>query len=157
MMSLSPRFQKRLEMQGFVCSSEPQFTAVVPWLRFTYGVCALTMGLATVLASVPFLIVLSAIAALGAIFPVHPFDLLYNYIIRFVTNTPKLPKNGAPKRFACGMGAVWILAVAWLFRVNAFTLAYLLGGLFTGVAAVAAVTYFCFPSTLFSVLFRRKG
>lgn len=155
-MTLPPIIQKRLETQGFVCSQEQEFIAIVPWLRFTYALCAILTGIGTWLASPPLLFTLAIIALIGAIFPVHPFDLLYNYGIRFLTGTKPLPKNGTPKRFACGMGAIWLAVTALLFQSGATPWGYALGGLFTAVAGMAALTYFCMPSTMYGMLFRRR-
>ena len=64
------------------------------------------------LASPTILWILTPIAALGALTHVHPFDLIYNYGIRFFRHTGPLPKRPAQNRFACGIGAVWLAATA---------------------------------------------
>jgi hypothetical protein len=93
------------------------------------------------------------IAALGAILPIHPFDLIYNYGIRHLTGTQPLPRNGAPTRFACGVAAVWLVATALAFGAGVAWLGYLLGGLLTAVAAIISVTHFCIPSAIYQSLF----
>ena len=54
------------------------------------------MGLGTALALTPLLWALVPFALLGSVFPVHPFDILYNLGLRYFTGTPLLPHNGAP-------------------------------------------------------------
>lgn len=154
-MPISPATRKRLETQGYVGFEDASLAEVEPWLRFTYALCAVMTGLGTVLASQTILWILVPISALGAVSPVHPFDFIYNYGIRYLTKTPLLPKNGAPKRFACGMGAVWLAVTAWVFGAGAMTVGYILGGMFTAVAAIAATTHFCIPSTTYRLIFGR--
>jgi predicted ester cyclase len=97
------------------------------------------------------------IAALGGIFPRHPFDLIYNYRIRYLTGTQPLPRNRAPSRFACGMAAVGLVGTALAFGRGVAWLGYLLGGMLTVVAAIVSITHFCIPSTIYQFLFGRRG
>lgn len=113
------------------------------------------MGTGTALALTPLLWAMVPLAALGAIFPVHPFDYLYNVGVRHLTNTPPLPRNGAPRRFACGVAAVWLIGTAQAFGINVAWMDYLLGGLLTAVAAIVSITHFCVPSTLYRFLLRQ--
>ena len=93
------------------------------------------------------------IAALAAALPVHPFDLIYNLGIRHLTGTGPLPHRGAPSRFACGMGAVWLLPTAWLFNTGHLTAGYVLGGSLTAVAVLVSATDVCIPSMMFRTVF----
>lgn len=154
-MALSPVIQRRLEMRGITCSSDPEFIKLVPWLRTTFVLCGTLVGLGTGLAFTPLLWAMVPIAALGAILPVHPFDLIYNHGIRHLTGTQPLPRNGAPTRFACGLAVVWLVATALAFGTGVTWLGYLLGGLLTGVAAIVSVTHFCIPSAIYQLLFGR--
>lgn len=151
-MTISPATRKRLEMQGFICTDDPDFTRVAPWLRFTPALCTATMGLGTALASPVILGVLMLIAESGAIFAVHPFDLIYNYGLRRLTGTQPLPRNGAPRRFACGMAAVWLAATVFAFGSGSTMLGYVLGSVLTAVAAVVSVSHFCVPSLIYGRL-----
>ena len=152
-MTISPTTRKRLEMQGFVCTEDPAFARVAPWLRLTPALCTATMALGTALASPVILGVLMLIAEAGAIFTVHPFDLIYNHGLRRLTGTQPLPQNGAPRRFACGVAAVWLAATAFAFGSGSTTLGYVLGSVLTAVAAVVSVSHFCLPSLIYTRLF----
>lgn len=154
-MPLSAATRKRLETQGFLCDS-PGFAQVEPWLRFTPFVCTALMGLGTALALAPLLWALVPIALLGAVFPAHPFDLLYNLGLRHLTGTPPLPRNGAPRRFACGVATAWLIATALAFQSGAAWLGYALGGILTAVALLVSLTHFCIPSTVYQYLFGRR-
>lgn len=156
-MAVSPVTRKRLERQGFVGLDDATLAEAGPWLRFSPGVCTLVMGVGTALASYVILWALVPIAALGTVFRVHPFDLIYNYGIRWLTGTRPLPRNGAPRRFACGVAAVWLVATGWAFWAGVVWVGYLLGGLLTLVAAIVAVSHFCIPSLIYGAVFSRPA
>jgi hypothetical protein len=121
-----------------------------------FGMCALLAGAGIALASPTILWVLTPIAALAALFPVHPFDLIYNYGIRYLRNTGPLPKRRAQSRFACGVGAVWLVATAWAFQSGALITGYILGGALTGIAVLVSTTDICIPSMVYNALFLRS-
>ena len=154
--SLSATTRRRLNVQGFCDVDDETLTNIAPWLRMAFGLCSLIAGAGTVFASPTILWVLTPIAALGAMFPVHPFDLIYNYGIRFVRNTEPLPKRRAQSRFACGLGAVWLVATALTFQAGALTAGYILGGTLTGVGVLVSTTDICIPSMIYNALFSRS-
>jgi hypothetical protein len=143
----------RLDVQGFDAVEETRLAEVAPWLRLTFGLCALLAGIGTATASPILLLALAPIAALGAALPVHPFDLVYNHGIRHLTGTGPLPPRGAPSRFACGMGAAWLLVTAWAFWAGYATLGYALGGTLTAMAILVSTTDICIPSMVYRLLF----
>jgi hypothetical protein len=73
--------------------------------------------------------------------------------IRRFTGTDRLPKRGGPSRFACAMGAVWLVATAWSFWAGHAALGYGLGVSLTGVAALVATTDICIPSMMYRLMF----
>ncbi len=148
-MAVSPTVRRRLERQGFVGFGDDELAEAAPWLRFSPALCAAVMAVGTALASPAVLWALAAPAALGTVFPVHPFDVLYNYGLRRLTGTRRLPKNGAPRRFACGMATAWLIAAGVAFAADADVAGYALGGVLTAVAAVVATTHFCIPSLIY--------
>jgi hypothetical protein len=150
---LDPMTRRRLDIQGLERVGDEALAPVARWLRLAFGLCALLAAVGTALASSVVLLVLAAVAALAAAFPVHPFDLLYNLGLRHLTGTGPLPRRGAPSRFACGMGAVWLLPAAWAFSTDRALLGYILGGLLTGVALLVATTDVCLPSLMFRAVF----
>lgn len=155
--TLSATTRRRLHAQGFSGVDPDTLVEVGPWLRMAFGMCALFAGAGTALTSPTILLGLTPIAALAAAFPVHPFDLIYNHGIRYLRNTGPLPKRSAQNRFACGVGAVWMMATAWAFQSGALMAGYLLGGALTGIAALVSTTDICIPSVIYNVLFGRKG
>jgi len=151
--SLTETTRRRLDIQGFERVDDRTLGTAAPWLRMAFGLCAVMAGVGTAMASPIVLLLLVPIAALAALFPVHPFDLLYNYGIRVITGTAPLPRRGAPSRFACGMGAVWLVATAWAFQAGRPLTGYVLGGLLTTVALLVSTTDVCIPSLVYRTVF----
>ena len=147
--TLTPRTYRLLDIQGFDTVDAQELAPVAPWLRLAFGLCALLGGLGTVLASPTILLALTLIAALAAASPMHPFDLIYNYGIRHLTGTGPLPRRGAPSRFGCGMGAVFLLVTAWAFSAGHVVAGYALGGMLTFVALLVSTTDICIPSMIY--------
>lgn len=154
--TLSATKRRRLNVQGFCDVNDAALGDVAPWLRMAFGMCALMAGAGTVLASPTILWILTPIAALGALTPVHPFDLIYNYGIRYLRHTGPLPKRRAQNRFACGVATVWLAATAWAFQSGALTVGYTLGGVMTGIAVLVSTTDICIPSMVYNALFSRS-
>ncbi len=153
--TLSYRTRKRLNVQGLGGVDDATLAPVAPWLRMAFGGCTLLAASGTVLASPTILWILTPIAALAALFPVHPFDLIYNHGIRHLRGTGPLPKRGAQTRFACGLGAVWLVATALAFQSGRLMLGYVLGGALTSVALLVSTTDICIPSMIYNALFLR--
>lgn len=151
--ALTPRTRRLLDIQGFDTVEERQLAEVAPWLRLAFGLCALLGAIGTAAASPTVLLVLAPIAALAAARPVHPFDAIYNHGIRRFTGTCPLPKRGAPSRFACGLGAVWVLVAAWAFSAGYAVLGYALGASLTAVALLVSTTDVCIPSMFYRSVF----
>jgi len=156
-MAISLTTRKRLHTQGFAEVSDNDLASVEPWLRFTPALCGLIVAAGTLMAEPWVFFALAPIAAAGAVFPVHPFDLAYNYGLRRLTGTPPLPSNGRPRRFACGVASVWILAIGISFAVGAPAAGYLLGALMAAVATLVATTHICIPSMVYRAAFRRAA
>ena len=91
-MSLSATVRHRLEAQGFACDVAG-FEQLEPWLRFSPALCTILIAIATALALPPLLWAIVGVAAIGAVFPVHPFDLLYTVSVRSLARTPALPRK----------------------------------------------------------------
>jgi hypothetical protein len=153
MVSLSPVTRRQLEIQGFCGVEERTLAQTAPWLRLALALCTALAAAGTVLASPIVLWSLVAIAALAAALPVHPFDLLYDFGVRHWTGTAPLPRRGAPSRFACGLGAAWLMATGWAFHAGATTTGYVLGALLTLVGLLVSTTDICIPSLLFRTCF----
>ncbi len=156
-MAVSAVVRKRLEAQGYRNLDDATLADIGPWLRWTYAICTLLMITGTVLASPAILWTLSVIALIGAILPFHPFDWLYNYGFRFLTGTGSFPRQGAPRRFACGLAAVWLIGTGLAFYGGATVAGYVLGAMFAAVGVLVSTTYFCIPSLIYNTVFGSPG
>jgi len=150
---LTPTIKRRLEIQGFNEVNHRVLEETAPWLRFAFGLCTVLAAVGTILASPPFLVGLAVFSAWGAASPVHPFDYIYNYGIRRFTGTGPLPKRGAPGRFACGLGTVWLLVTAGTFYGGMMLIGYILGGLLVLVAGLVSTIHYCIPSLIYRTIF----
>ena len=142
----------RLDVQGFDPVDEELLAQVAPWLRLAFGLCATLAIVGTALASKPLLLTLAGISFLAALSPVHPFDLIYNYGIRYATGTPPLPKRGPPGRFACGIGALWLIVTVGAFELSMTTVGYVLGFTLASVAILVSTMDICIPSMIFRAM-----
>ncbi len=149
MESLSPMRRTLLDIQGFDHVNDATLARTQNWIRFSPALCATVAALGTALAAPWILWSLAVIAAAGAILPFHPFDLIYSLLVRRFTGGPSLPANHAPRRFACGVGSVWLVATGALFAAGYGVAGYALGASFVGVAALVATTHICIPSIIF--------
>jgi hypothetical protein len=138
-----------LHIQGFDDVDDATLSRTQHWLRVAPALCGVIALMGTVLAAPWILWSLAVTAAAGAVLPFHPFDLIYNVGVRRFAHTPELPHNGAPRRFACALGSVWLIATGTLFAVGYSLPAYTLGGALVGVAALVATTHICIPSMIF--------
>ena len=151
--TLGPKRLCRLDVQGFDTVDEDLLAQVAPWLRLAFGLCATLAIVGTALASTTLLLTLAGIAFLAAVFPVHPFDLIYNHGIRYATGTPPLPRRGPPNRFACGIGALWLIVTVGAFESPLTSVAYVLGFTLAGVAILVSTMDICIPSMIFRAIF----
>jgi hypothetical protein len=148
-MALALDRRGRLEMQGYAGLSDADIDEIELWTRLSPALCMAVMIIGTALASPWVLGALTVTAVIGTALPVHPFDLIYNLGIRRLTGTRPLPPNGAPRRFACGLAAAWLIGTAAAFASGATVAGYVLGGVLAGVASLVATVNFCIPSLIF--------
>lgn len=147
--------RSRLEAQGFCGMDDATLEEVGPWLRWSPALCTAFMTTGVVLKSPEILWALAGTACLGTLLPFHPFDLLYNYGMRFLTGTRPLPHHGPQRRFACGIATAWLAGTGWAFHIDANMLGHGLGILLILVAGLVSVTHVCIPSLIYNRFFGR--
>ncbi len=145
--------RRRIEAQGFVGLSDTEIGQINYWLRLAPAICLAWTATGVVLASPRILMLLVPFALLGAILPLHPFDVLYNHVIRRVTKSQRLPRYGEPRRFACLMATLMVSATAGMFAMGLSLAGYLLGAVMIVMAGVNVSTGFCVPSFIYGKLF----
>jgi len=140
-----------LEIQGFCGIEEQTLAQTAPWLRIAFALCTALAAAGTLLASPAFLWGVVPVAVWASASAVHPFDLLYNHGLRHLTGTGPLPRRGAPSRFACGLGAVWLIVTGLAFHGGAMMTGYVLGGMLAFVGLLVSTTDICIPSLIYRI------
>ena len=157
-MSVNSTVRNRLEAQGFCGLNDETLAQLAPWMRWTYTLGTLVTLIGVVLTSPVVLWVLAAITSVGIFLPFHPFDLLYNYGMRYLTRTGPLPNSGPQRHFVFVVATVWLVATGWAFYVGADIVGVALGVSLILVGALASITNFCIPSFIYNtVVGRRKA
>lgn len=134
-----------LTTQGY-CLTNEQRRELALGLRFSTGLCLGLVIVALILQSAPFVLALSAIGAVAGFSARHPFDLLWNGVVRHLAGAPPLPPNPTRRRHAFKVATVWLLVVGGLLAAGATTVALVLGGLLVTACSIVTVTNLCLPS-----------
>jgi Domain of unknown function (DUF4395) len=155
-MPVNPTVRSRLEAQGFCGLDDKTLTELAPWMRWTYALGTLVTLAGVVLTSPAVLWTLAAITFAGVSLPFHPFDLLYNGGMRYLTHTGPFPRSGPQRRFVFIVAAAWLIATGWAFFVGADIVGIMLGVPLIVVGAVASITNFCIPSWIYNTVAARR-
>ena len=115
-------------------------------LRFSTGLCLALVVVALALRSPAMVFALSPIGMIAGFTARHPFDHLWNSVVRRAVGGPVLPPNPARRRHAFKLATVWLLAVGALLSAGATTPALLLGGLLVAACATVTAANLCIPS-----------
>lgn len=145
----------RIQAQGFCGLDDATYRQINYPLRMSPAICMVWAAIGTAMASPAVLWTLVPFAALGALLPTHPFDIIYNHGLRYLFNTPALPRYPVRRRFACFIATVMLVASAWGFQAGMTTLGYVVGWSLVTAAFVNVSTGFCVPSFIY-MLFMGK-
>jgi len=99
---------------------------------------------------------MTVVAFLGVILPYHPFDYIYNHLLRGMLGKPKLPPRSKQLKFACVVATLWLIVTTYLFYAGLATAGYVVGGLLVSVAFIVSTTDFCIPSMIYNFIFKVK-
>ena len=135
--------RRRLEVQGFLGLTDDELKAIGPWMRFTPLLNLVFTAVGTAFGSIPILLGLAILMIAGAIMPMHPFDALYNGLVRHINHTQSLPKSGVRRRIIFAIGAIWLLLTTGAFLIGKSGAGYVLGGLMAVFISPLAVIHFC--------------
>jgi hypothetical protein len=156
-MTVKPSTRSRIEAQGFCGLNDATLQELAPWIRWTYTLGTLVTAVGVALMSPALLWALAATTSLGIVLPFHPFDLLYNYGVRYITGTRPFPKSGPQRRFVFGVATVWLAATGWGFYIGSAIVGFALGVPLILVGTLASVTHFCIPSTIYNAVVHRRS
>jgi hypothetical protein len=144
-MSLGTWMRSNVTTQGY-CLSDAERREVSLALRFSTGLCLTLVVVALALESPVMVFALSGIGLLAGFSARHPFDHLWNRVVRHAVGGPVLPPNPARRRHAFKVATVWLATVGGLLSAGATTAALLLGGLLVAACGAVTVANLCIPS-----------
>lgn len=153
---ITPLRRRRLETQGYIGLTDSELNDFKFGIRFAYYLCGSIVILGLALTNLKILFATMIMALWGAIPPYHPFDYLYNYLIRHLVNKPKMPPRSNQGRFACGIATVWVGGIIYLFYVGLNFWGYIAGGILVLIAALVSTMDICIPSMIYNFLFKKK-
>jgi hypothetical protein len=138
---------RNLAVQGFALSlSDARRLGVA--LRFSPGVSLTVLILGLALRSVPLVLALASLSAVGGLGARHPLDRVWDYAITGALRAPGLPPNPPRRRRAWRIAGVWLLMVGALLAAGATIVAVALGVIQVVAFATATSFNLCIPSEL---------
>jgi hypothetical protein len=149
-------FRGNPESQGYRLSDD-ELQRLRFAVRFPTALCLPLVAIGLVTGSWPLLLGLAAIGGVAGFTTRHPFDTLWNRVVRRFVAAPELPRNPRPRRHAFKLGTAMLVAVAALFAADQQAAALVLGALLVLACASATVLNFCVPSALLARLEEARG
>ena len=104
MKTITPTTHALLEMQGFSGMDDAALAGLRPWLRVAPALTIVWVAVGLLLGSARVIWAVLPFSLLGAMLPHHPFDVFFNFGIRFFTRTHTLPGYHFGKPAACSTG-----------------------------------------------------
>ncbi len=147
---ISKRSCGNLDEQGFVFLSTDEKNKLNIALRVTPSVCIVLTVIGLYLQSIEIFLLLSVFGVLGtATSKGQPIDVLYNMVAKFI-NSPKIPPSPIQKRFACAIGAFFLIGATLSIYFGSILWAYIFGVSYIIAAGTMALTHFCIASWLYN-------
>ena len=153
---MGPVLYKLILTQGYSDQDICNCKSINMLVRWTPLACACFGSLGVYLHSSKILIALGLFTLIGAITNRSFYDYLYLFFVRPIFKTEDIPRHGNQRRFGCGVGAFLFLTSGIGFATGNLLLAYISAGIIITLAFIAAVTQWCFASTLYNFLFPCK-
>jgi hypothetical protein len=145
--------RENIQAQGFCGLDDKTYAQINYPLRLSPAICMVWAGLGTALASPTMLWALMPFAALGAMLPGHPFDVLYNYGLRHLLRTPALPRYGIRRRFACAVATTMIIVAALSFQAGMPIVGQIFGWALVAGTFLNVSTGLCGPALIVRIFF----
>jgi hypothetical protein len=148
--------RSNLTTQGY-CLSDAERRDLSIALRFSTGLCLTLVVVALAIESPVMIFALSGVGVIAGFSARHPFDHLWNRVVRHAVGGPVLPPNPSRRRHAFKVATVWLAIVGGLFSEGAITAALLLGGLLVAACAAVTAANLCIPSEVLAWWERRTA
>jgi Domain of unknown function (DUF4395) len=153
MSQVTATVRERIQAQGFCGLDDATYAQINYPLRLAPAICMVWAAVGTALGSPTILWALVPFAALGAILPGHPFDVLYNHGLRHLLGAPKLPRYGTRRRLACAVATTWLIVAAWAFQAGMPVVGTIAGGSVVAGTLLQVSTGICPPAVMARLLF----
>ena len=153
---ISPAGRKNLETQGYIGYTDAELNDFKFGIRFAYYLCGSLVLIGLLSTNLQILAATMIIAFFGSLPPYHPFDYLYNYVIRQMFNKPKMPPRSNQGRFACGIATIWLGVTIYLFYSELNVWGYITGGILVSIATLVSTMDICIPSMIYNLLFKSR-
>ncbi|MEI6884123.1 MAG: DUF4395 family protein [Bacteroidota bacterium] len=125
-------------------------------IRWTPFACGLSGTIGLFLQNPYYFMFLGMLTAIGGLGSVSFYDYIYNYTLRYVLASGKVPLHGPQRRFGCSVGAILFITGGIGFYLENPWLAYIPTGFIICLAYIAAITQWCFASTLYNLLWGKQ-
>jgi uncharacterized protein DUF4395 len=96
---------------------------------------------------------LAPLAIAGALFGVHPIDLVYNEVLAPILGKRPMVPCGPPRRLALVAATLWLVMTGFAFLKGPTLAGGLLAGLMAAATFMTATLDFCMPCGVFNALF----
>ncbi len=153
---LTPAQRNRFEAQGYNGYRDAELADFKFGIRFPYFLCTSLVVIGLLLSNPIILGVAMIIAFIGSFPPYHPFDYLYNYVVRHWIDKPRVPPRSNQGRFACRIATVWLGGTIYLFYTGQNLWGYIVGITLVFVGTLVSTVDICIPSIIYNFLFDRK-
>ena len=144
------RRARKLRLQGFRGTDLTRVRATGPAASLGPATCGLVSAVIAITGSALLAAVLAVTALVGVFVRNHPIELLHNRIARCF-GRPEIPSSRAAKRFACSLGASFLMGAAMSYALGADGWALGFALTMTVVPLFVAASGICVPSLLFSL------
>lgn len=156
-MKISIETRKRIEAQGYLGLDDHSLGRIRYAIRVTPALCMIWALTGILIQSSPMLWVFVPFAILSAFLPVHPFDALYNYGLRYLVTGPRLPRFPKPRRFSCLIAAAMVSGAAAVVQTGNLTGQYIIGSIILLVGLMQLLRGLCVPSMIYGWLFGKPA
>jgi hypothetical protein len=149
---MGPTTRKMLLSQGYSEADICECRGINFLARWTPFACASLGLLGLCLGSSYYMLMLGFLTTIGALSNRSFYDYLYLFLVKPVLNLGEMPRHGNQRRFGCAIGAVLYLLSGIGLKNENLVLTIAPAVLIIGLAYVAALTQWCFASTLYNFL-----
>jgi hypothetical protein len=153
---MNNRTKSLLFQQGYTDQDIAENQNINLLARWTPLACAFLGALGILLQSPYYFFILGLFTSIGAVTNHSFYDFLYKFFIQKIIDQGDIPEHGNPRRFGCAIGAIVYITSGTGFFLNNPYCAYIPSLFIVTAAFIAAFTQWCFASTLYNLIFKKK-